>query len=63
MSAHDPYDDRSFLEKYGVAMAIVLVLLIGAGCGLGFYLFNGKIPRRHHLRRRFRRHLNRRWWN
>ncbi len=43
MSA-DPYDDRTFLEKYGIAVLVVVILLIGGGIGAGFYFFNGKIP-------------------
>jgi TonB family protein len=40
----DEYDDRTFLEKYGIAVAFVAVLLIACLLGAGFYWFNGKIP-------------------
>jgi TonB family protein len=39
----DPYDDRTFLEKYGLAVLAAVIVLVGGGLGIGFY-FYGKIP-------------------
>ena len=44
MRAPDPYDDRTFMEKYGIAVFFCVIVLIGGGLGLGFYFFKGKIP-------------------
>ena len=38
-------DDRTFLEKYGLAVLAGIIVLIGAGVGLGFYFFSGHIPK------------------
>jgi TonB family protein len=43
----DDYDDRTFMEKYGTAVLAVIIVLIGAGVGLGFYFFKGKVPPPH----------------
>jgi outer membrane biosynthesis protein TonB len=41
----DPYDnEKSFLEKFGLAIAVGVFVLIAAGVGVGFYFFHGKIP-------------------
>ena len=44
MSRHDPPDDRSFFEKYGIALIIGVVVLLVVAVGLGLYCFSGKIP-------------------
>ena len=44
MSSRDPYDDRTFLEKYGVAVLFLVLVLVAVAVVLGFYFFNGKIP-------------------
>lgn len=42
---HDfPDDEQSFFEKYGFAIACVVIVLLLGGVGAGFYLFKGKIP-------------------
>jgi TonB family protein len=40
----DPYDDRTFMEKYGLAVLFAVILLLGGGIAIGCYFFNGKIP-------------------
>jgi periplasmic protein TonB len=47
MSDYDQQDDRSFFEKNGLAIVFGVIVLIGAGIGLGVYLFAGKIPPPH----------------
>jgi hypothetical protein len=37
-------DDRTFMEKYGMAVLAVVILLLALAVGLGCYYFNGKIP-------------------
>jgi len=38
-------DDRTFLEKYGLAVLAVIVVLIGTAAGLGVYFFGSKAPK------------------
>jgi protein TonB len=40
-------DDRTFLEKYGMAVLGGIIVLIGVALGLGFYFFKGKVPPPH----------------
>lgn len=42
-----PDDDRSFFEKYGIAMVVGVIVLLLASVGVGLYLFKGKIPPPH----------------
>jgi periplasmic protein TonB len=44
MSTRKPYDDRTFLSKYGVAVFVGVLAALLIGAGLGFYFFFGKVP-------------------
>jgi protein TonB len=44
MSTRDPYDDRTFLEKYGMGLVVVFIIVLFFAVGAGFYFFHGKIP-------------------
>ena len=41
------YDDRTFLEKYGLAVLAGILVLFAVVVGLGLYFFKGKIPPPH----------------
>jgi periplasmic protein TonB len=41
------YDDRTFLEKYGLAVLAGILVLFAVAVGLGFYFLEGKVPPPH----------------
>ena len=41
------YDDRTFLEKYGMAVLGGILVLVAVAVALGFYFLKGKVPPPH----------------